>query len=703
MPGPPKAGGLGTLCGRVASALEDFMPCTQARWLAVCAVLVACTATAPAGPLNPPSGPVTSTFKTLNDVRPGTPIHQSDLPLTITQPGSYYLAENLEFAPGAGFAAVAISLLPASESRAGSVTLDLSGFSIRWQGTSNPTPSSFGVYVSPVEGPQITIRNGQISGFGVGVQALNGVTLESMNLAYNGVFPNGGGVVIAGGTQTIVRACTFVRNSVGLRFDNDTGLNQYGGSSVDACVFNLNSNGLQADAGVAVRESTFSWNIFEALTVGSDNIVERCILQRNYANMPAAILVSGDRNRITGCTVENNQRGGIRVTGNNNTVEANSIVGNCTNESTVNGGLQVVGSASGNIIRGNTVKNNSNTGGTTRNYNFTSTSGNLYELLLCQLPETINVRARITLSGSLEMPAGSNASGLTIASDDVSVDLDGHSLVGSATSGNGIYVGGAFRGLRLANGTVRGFNAGIVIFDGAGAAGSMGVIEDVRVISNRREAIMGGETTQIRRCTVSQNGPAGVPVIVVGNDATIEACSVTNNTDTGPAIQSASGARIQNNVVDSNSGNGISSSFAGNIKGNTVRTNSEKGIVVGSSNLVESNTVQGNRLEGIEATTRNTITDNSVYANGLNPSASEANISVISNGNRIERNTVTNGDYGIRVTGGNNIVLSNRAWSNSTNYGIGPVNAYGPLVNVAGVSDISNTANANHPGANYSY
>ncbi len=302
------------------------------------AVLVATTTTALAGPLNPPPGPVTSTYKTLNDVRPGTPIHQSDLPFTITQPGSYYLAENLEIAPGPGYYAVAIDPFPASQSRAGSVTLDLNGFSIRWQGTSTPTPLSFGVYVSSVEGPQVTIRNGHISGFGVGVQALNGVTIEGVNFAYNGVFPNGGGVVVTGGTQTIVRDCTFVRNVVGLRFDNDTGLNQYGGSTVDTCVFTLNSNGLQADSGVTVRGSTFSWSIFDALSLGSDNVVDSCVLQRNYANMPGAILVSGDRNRVKGCTVENNQRGGIRVAGNNNTIEDNTIVGNCTDESTVNGG-----------------------------------------------------------------------------------------------------------------------------------------------------------------------------------------------------------------------------------------------------------------------------------------------------------------------------------------------------------------------------
>src|SRR5690242_20378891 len=50
-----------------------------------------------AGPLNPPAGPVASTYKTLNEIEPRTPIGPATTPgdadsvYTITQPGSYFL------------------------------------------------------------------------------------------------------------------------------------------------------------------------------------------------------------------------------------------------------------------------------------------------------------------------------------------------------------------------------------------------------------------------------------------------------------------------------------------------------------------------------------------------------------------------------------------------------------------------------------
>ena len=80
-----------------------------------------------AGPLSPPAGPVASTYKTLTEVEPRTPISLATTPgdadslFKITQPGSYYLTGNITGVAGRHGIEIAAS----------GVTLDLNGFALR--------------------------------------------------------------------------------------------------------------------------------------------------------------------------------------------------------------------------------------------------------------------------------------------------------------------------------------------------------------------------------------------------------------------------------------------------------------------------------------------------------------------------------------------------------------------------------------------
>ncbi|MFG0273587.1 MAG: hypothetical protein ACF8QF_00865, partial [Phycisphaerales bacterium] len=104
-----------------------------------------------AGPLNPPTGPITPTAKPLVDVEPRTIIRQSDIPLTITSPGSYYLGEVVT--PSAdGDVAVFID--------SDHVTFDLNGYTI--QGLpSRLEKFSVGVEISGTS-QGVTVRNGAV-------------------------------------------------------------------------------------------------------------------------------------------------------------------------------------------------------------------------------------------------------------------------------------------------------------------------------------------------------------------------------------------------------------------------------------------------------------------------------------------------------------------------------------------------------------
>ncbi len=101
-----------------------------------------------AGSLSPP-GPPSSTMRSLSEICPAVTI--SSLPFTITQPGVYSLAQDLQAPPGTSNGITVLS---------SSVTIDLNGFSLRG------SPSSqTGIFVEGTSG-FVTVRNGSVRGWG---------------------------------------------------------------------------------------------------------------------------------------------------------------------------------------------------------------------------------------------------------------------------------------------------------------------------------------------------------------------------------------------------------------------------------------------------------------------------------------------------------------------------------------------------------
>lgn len=133
---------------------------------------------AKAGPLTPPSGAVGSTGRTLTEVydrvgavaEPRTVIPGGTGTYNINSAGSYVLGGDL--ISTSGVSALSINVTD--------VTVDLNGFAVRSALTSG---SSGGIFISGT-GDRVTVRNGRVLGFAVGVVA-NGtnVLLEDLQIS----------------------------------------------------------------------------------------------------------------------------------------------------------------------------------------------------------------------------------------------------------------------------------------------------------------------------------------------------------------------------------------------------------------------------------------------------------------------------------------------------------------------------------------
>jgi parallel beta-helix repeat protein len=256
-------------------------------------ILLAAAAFLTAGPLNPPAGPVASTYRTLTEVEPRIPINSVNTPasatgtFTITQPGSYYLTGNTTGATGKN----GIEIL------SDNVTIDLRGFDLI-----GGVGGLDGIATTSGSPAGVTIMNGTISGWtgdgidllttfspschicdiqstgngGVGIKAGNGFTIDRCTARLNG----GGG--ISAQNLGIVRSCTTVSNST-------VGLLVGQGSAISGCL------------------SGFNLGTVDAIRTGGYCSVQNCTVDTSNGNG----LVVGPISSVTGCAVDGANLAGI--------------------------------------------------------------------------------------------------------------------------------------------------------------------------------------------------------------------------------------------------------------------------------------------------------------------------------------------------------------------------------------------------------
>jgi len=229
------------------------------------------------GDNNPPAGPVTYVYKTLDQVEPRKPISllttpgDADSVYRITQAGSYYLTGNVVGVAGKSGIEVAAT---------SGVTIDLRGFDI--VGVQTGLDGIKG----PAAGGSICIRNGAIYGWGG-----DGIDLES----------------------------DFVVHITGVRVSGNSGSGMKAGDGAVIVECNADSNTLD---GIAVKFNGTISNCVSQLNggdgfdVSDGTCISNCAANNNTGEGIHGVMQSGSGTggmSVTNSVARNNRLGGIRA------------------------------------------------------------------------------------------------------------------------------------------------------------------------------------------------------------------------------------------------------------------------------------------------------------------------------------------------------------------------------------------------------
>ncbi len=297
-------------------------------------LLVAASATA--GPLNPPAGPVTSTHKTLTEVEPRTAINATNTPgdanslFKITQPGSSYLTGNITGVAGKHGIAIASS----------GVTLDLNGFDL-----AGVEGSLDGVSVTAVLLRNIAVVNGSVRNWGD--EGVDLGTSTSTNGRIEGVRTSGNvGEGISIGRGSTVSNCAAHQNGL-------DGIVTREGSTVSNCsAYQNNGNGITGTDGCTISNCSTFDNSGNGISVIGGSTVQGCTVRASFLDgiLCNVSCVIRD-NTCSSNGIGTGNGAGIHATGADNRIEGN----NCT---AADRGIDV--DVAGNIIIRNTCSGNSN-------------------------------------------------------------------------------------------------------------------------------------------------------------------------------------------------------------------------------------------------------------------------------------------------------------------------------------------------------
>ena len=318
--------------------------------------------------------------------------------------------------------------------------------------------------------------------------------------------------------------------------------------------------------------------------------------------------------------------------------------------------------------------------------------------LISSLPFTISQSGSYYLTASLTGSSGQD--GITIDADEVTLDLNGFSLVGVTGSLDGITVTATKKNITIKDGSVTdwggsGINAGVAtnsllkdihVSDNGGNygihAGGSNTVINCTAYNNATYGLYTQSGCVVQGCTAQSNDYEGIKV---GQGSTVMGCTASGNTSHGIVL--GTGCAVTDCTANGNSGEGISARY-------------------GSGSTVRECTVSMNRSSGISLGDNCRAVGNNCVANGFQEGTG-AGIVTSGRGNCIEANSVVGNDTGILVSGLfviDNIIIKNTASKNPgtgplANYDVGAGNTVGQILNFVG----GGTITSGNPWANFEF
>ena len=300
--------------------------------------------------------------------------------------------------------------------------------------------------------------------------------------------------------------------------------------------------------------------------------------------------------------------------------------------------------------------------------------------------------------------------GITISTNDVTVDLMGFSLTGSQ-KGTGVLVDGKTnapcRNIVVRNGTIKSFSYGLRLVNAQNGLFEYLAVSESVSTGITLDGDSGGDCSgnRIANCGVSGSGAFGILLsgALAGkcDGNSISDCTFRKNANSGVRIDTGSGGQCNQNefrncMIQDNASIGIfffvaDSRCCGNvIEGCNVSGNASSGIdLYGDANsTVTGNrislcTLYGNKSDGIK-----------LYGHGVSASLISGNL--VSG----TRGTPT---YGIYVSGRSpNLIVQNTCFGHTQNFYFEAAATHGPIVTASGALSTTNGAAGLSPWANFS-